>query len=108
MKKLGSNEKVVDYLMNKYNIDNTSKLFKSQYVEIVKEAIKNTFSKRDSLDVLNDYTQILNDILNYERIKIYWKKYTEKNKYAQGIIFEKILEVIREFLNEIEIVTISV
>ena len=31
------NEKVVEYLMNKYNIENTSKLMKSQYAEIVRE-----------------------------------------------------------------------
>lgn len=37
MKKLGSNEDVVEYLNNKYGLDNTSKLLKSQYVEIVKE-----------------------------------------------------------------------
>ena len=35
--KLGSNEKIVEYLMNKYEIENTSKLMKSQYAEIVRE-----------------------------------------------------------------------
>ena len=37
MNKLGTNEKVVEYLMNKYDIENTSKLMKSQYAEIVRE-----------------------------------------------------------------------
>lgn len=37
MKKLGSNEAVVDYLVKKYEVDNTSKLMKSQYVEIINE-----------------------------------------------------------------------
>lgn len=37
MGKLETNEKVVEYLMNKYNIENTSKLMKSQYAEIVRE-----------------------------------------------------------------------
>ncbi len=35
--RLETNEKVVEYLMNKYNIENTSKLMKSQYAEIVRE-----------------------------------------------------------------------
>lgn len=35
--KLSSNEAVVEYLMNKYEIENTSKLMKSQYAEIVRE-----------------------------------------------------------------------
>ena len=37
MGKLETNEKVVEYLMNKYNIENTSKLMKSQYAEIVRK-----------------------------------------------------------------------
>jgi hypothetical protein len=37
MNKLGSDEEVENYLYCKFNIDNTSKLLKSQYVEIVKE-----------------------------------------------------------------------
>ena len=35
--KLNTNENVIDYLNTKYKVDNTSKLLKSQYVEIVKE-----------------------------------------------------------------------
>ena len=35
--KLGTNEKVVEYLMKKYDIENTSKLMKSQMVEIITE-----------------------------------------------------------------------
>lgn len=37
VKKLGSNEAVVEYLMNNYNVENTSKLMKSQYAEIVRQ-----------------------------------------------------------------------
>jgi hypothetical protein len=37
IKKLGDADKVADYLIKKYEIDNTSKLMKSQYAEIVRE-----------------------------------------------------------------------
>ena len=37
LKKLETNEKVIDYLDNKYKIDNTSKLLRSQYAEIIRE-----------------------------------------------------------------------
>lgn len=37
IKKLGDADKVADYLITKYEIDNTSKLMKSQYAEIIRE-----------------------------------------------------------------------
>lgn len=37
LNKLGDNEKVIEYLKNKYEVENTSKLLKSQYAEIVRE-----------------------------------------------------------------------
>lgn len=37
LKKLGSNEEVINYLNNKYGLDNTSKLTVGQYVEIAEE-----------------------------------------------------------------------
>lgn len=37
LNRLGSNEAVVEYLMNNYNVENTSKLMKSQYAEIVRQ-----------------------------------------------------------------------
>lgn len=37
VKKLESNEAVVEYLIKKYEVDNTSKLMKSQYVEIIND-----------------------------------------------------------------------
>lgn len=37
IKKLGDADKVANYLITKYQIDNTSKLMKSQYAEIVRE-----------------------------------------------------------------------
>ena len=37
IKRLGDADKVADYLIKKYEIDNTSKLMKSQYAEIARE-----------------------------------------------------------------------
>lgn len=37
LNRLGNNEAVVEYLMNNYNVENTSKLMKSQYAEIVRK-----------------------------------------------------------------------
>lgn len=40
VKKLGSEEKAIDYIYRNYGVDNTSKLRKSQYAEICKEMKK--------------------------------------------------------------------
>lgn len=41
-------------------------------------AMKNTFEKRDSLDVLEDYKNILNEIKDNERLNSLWNKYINK------------------------------
>ncbi len=40
IKKLGTNDELINYLDSKYGVDNTSKLMKSQYAEIVREMSK--------------------------------------------------------------------
>jgi len=37
LKKLGSDDIIIEYLSKKYDIENTSDLMKSQYVEIINE-----------------------------------------------------------------------
>ena len=63
-------------------------------------ALENTFSKRNSTEMLADYKQILEEIKNYERIKNQWNTYARKNIYANGIEFEDIINKIEEFLDE--------
>lgn len=63
-------------------------------------ALENTFSKRNSTEMLADYKQILGEIKNYERIKNQWNIYSKKNIYANGIEFEDIINKIEEFLDE--------
>ena len=72
-------------------------------IEILKQAIKNTFENRNSLDNLNDFNDILDSISEYKRIKNYWINYQNKNKYASNINFQKILETIREFIKKLNI-----
>lgn len=45
---------------------------------IVKEAINNTFAKRESLEYLNDYDEIINSIIDGEKIKTLWNLYSKK------------------------------
>lgn len=44
----------------------------------LKLSIKNTFNKRNSLDYLKDYNQILEGIASYDRIVKLWNGYVKK------------------------------
>lgn len=63
-------------------------------------AMKNTFKKRDSLDVLEDYKKILNELKNSERLNSLWNKYINKRNYAKNIDFFTIIELLDGFLDK--------
>lgn len=67
-------------------------------------AMKNTFKKRDSLDDLEDYKNILEEIKNNERLNNLWNKYTMKRNYAKNIEFSIIIELLDDFLDKHSIV----
>lgn len=68
-------------------------------IETFKAAFKHTISIRESNGYLNDYEQILNDILNDDRIHMYWNNYKSKNKYAAEINFDDIIIKLKSFIN---------
>lgn len=70
-------------------------------LEIFKQALNNTLTKREALDYYKDYRQILNGLTNDERINNYWNTYKKKTKYAQNIEFKEIVKILKEFLNSI-------
>lgn len=72
-------------------------------IKNLKLSIKNTFDKRESLDYLKDYEQILDSISSYDRIISLWNGYAKKNKYANDIKFEEIIKEIKEFISSLDI-----
>ena len=70
-------------------------------LEIFKQALNNTLKKREALDYYKDYKKILVGLINDERINNYWSTYKKKTKYAENIEFKEIIEVLREFLDNI-------
>ncbi len=70
-------------------------------LKIFKQALNNTLTKREAFEYYKDYKQILNGLINDERINNYWDTYKRKNKYAQNIEFKEIVSVLDEFLNNI-------
>ena len=72
-------------------------------IKTLKDAIDNTFIKRKSFKYLNDYEEIINSIIDDKKIKDLWVKYAVKNKYAENIKFEEILNLLKVFLKELEL-----
>lgn len=77
-------------------------------IDILKQAIENTFTKRDSFEYLNDYEQIIHSIKESEKIKKLWQTYSTKYKYANNISIEKILDLLLAFINKLDIEVIAV
>ena len=75
---------------------------------ILKEAIKNTFDKRDSFEYLNDYEKIILSIKDSDRIKKLWQTYSNKYKYANNISIDKILDLLLKFVSELYIEIVAV
>lgn len=74
-------------------------------VEVFEIAFLNTIKRRESWDYLNDYESILDSLTKYERIHSLWSGYVQKNKYANKIDFDEIVNNLRIFLNSINLTT---
>lgn len=80
-----------------------TKLKSEVNITILKKAVENTFTKRDSFEYLNDYEQILNEIIESEKINKLWQKYSNKYSYANGIDIKYILDLLKSFMKEIDL-----
>lgn len=72
-------------------------------LEIFKQALNNTLTKREAFEYYKDYRQILMELTNDERINNYWNAYKKKNKYAQNIEYKEIVKALNEFLDNINL-----
>ena len=79
-----------------------TKLRKEIDINVLKEAMDNTFTKRDSFEYLNDYEQIIDSIIGNERIEKLWNIYSNKYKYSNGIDITEILNLLKDIINEVE------
>lgn len=77
-------------------------------LDILKKAIITTFEKRESLEYLNDYEQIIDSIIDYDRIKKLWFSYCKKNKYAENIDFNEILNILKNFIKILKLEAVVV
>ena len=80
-----------------------TKLRKEIDIKILKKAVNNTFTKRNSVEYLNDYEQIINSIVGNERLEKLWNIYSNKYKYANGININEILFLLKNIIKKLEI-----
>ena len=78
-----------------------TKLRKDMDINILKEAVDNTFTKRDSFEYLSDFEQIIDSIIGNERIEKLWNIYSNKYKYANGIDINEILNLLKAIIKEL-------
>lgn len=85
-----------------------TKLRKEININILKEAVDNTFTKRDSFEYLNDYEQIIDSIIGNERLEKLWNIYSNKYKYANGIAITEILNLLKDIIKELDLEVVAV
>lgn len=77
-------------------------------VNILKDAIDNTFTKRESFEYLNDYDEIIKSIINSDRIKTNWNSYSKKNSYANNLEVNQIMFLLNDFIKELDLELVTV
>lgn len=83
-----------------------TKLKKEIDMSLLKKAMDNTFTKRDSYEYLNDYEQIIDSIVGNERLGKLWNIYSNKYKYANGIDINEILNLLKDIIKELETIAV--
>lgn len=77
-------------------------------INILKDAIDNTFNKRDSFEYLNDYSEIIKSIIDSDRIKTNWNSYSKKNSYANNLEINQIMLLLNDFIKELNLELVAV
>lgn len=85
-----------------------TKLRKEIDINILKKAVDNTFTKRDSFEYLNDYEQIIDSIIGNERLEKLWDIYNNKYKYANGIDINEVLNLLKDIIKELDLEVVAV
>ncbi len=70
-------------------------------MSILKQALEQTTLKRGSIDRLKDYKEIINSIMDSEKMQRFWNKYREDFNYAADITFETVCRTIIEVMDKV-------
>ena len=64
--------------------------------EILKEAVLHTAKKRDSMQDIEDWEDIIKDIRQEPKMYSLWENYAEENKYIGDLAFKTVLSTVEE------------
>ena len=70
--------------------------------DVLKEAVQATAIKRDSLEELTEYKEIIEDMQESQFLERIWEKYKEENTYSEGIAFADTLDIVSWIGRELE------
>ena len=71
--------------------------------KVLTKAMYNTFVKRESLEYFKDYEIIIESILESEKIKLLWERYSKKYSYARNINLNQILLLVKDIIKELNL-----
>lgn len=77
-------------------------------INILKDAIDTTFTKRESFEYLNDYSEIVKSIIDSDRIKANWNSYSKKNSYTNNLEVNQIMLLLNDFIKELNLELVTV
>lgn len=69
--------------------------------QVLKNALRETASKRKSISVMSNYKTALENIAKSEQIKGFWEKYQTEFDYAKYIDFRDVCKLINQIFDEI-------
>lgn len=69
--------------------------------EILKEAIKRTYHKRASQEIMKDYKEIIEDIKEDSYLRSLWEVHLSEHKYIGDLTFDKVVGVVTILSNRI-------
>ena len=64
--------------------------------DILKMAIEHTAVKRESMDMLKDWKDIMQDMREETALYSLWRNYAADNSYAEGLEFHVLLDTVEE------------
>lgn len=70
---------------------------------ILKEAVLHTAQKRDSMEELKDWQEILGEIREEPHMYSLWNSYAEENKYIGDLKFHEVLDTVGEIAKLLDI-----
>ena len=71
-------------------------------INILRQALEQTASKRGSADALRDYKEIIKSVSESETMQKFWNKYRQDFSYANDITFETVCDTIIKIMDKIK------